>query len=46
MLLTGAEFRDNVLRTRKVLENITGQPVRGYRAPSFSLNREHLAILG
>ncbi len=46
MQLTGAEFRDDVLRARKVLEDITGQPVRGYRAPSFSLNHEHLAILG
>jgi len=45
MQLTGAEFRDDVLRARKVLEDITGQPVRGYRAPSFSLNHEHLTIL-
>ena len=46
MQLTGSEFRIDVLRARKVLEDITGQPVRGYRAPSFNLNHEHLAILG
>ena len=44
--LTSAEFRDDVLRTRKILEDIAGTPVVGYRAPSFSLNRDHLAILG
>jgi polysaccharide deacetylase family protein (PEP-CTERM system associated) len=43
--LTSAEFRDDVLRARKILEDIAGQPVVGYRAPSFSLNHDHLAIL-
>jgi polysaccharide deacetylase family protein (PEP-CTERM system associated) len=43
--LTRGEFRDDVLRARKILEDIVGQPVVGYRAPSFSLNCDHLAIL-
>ncbi len=43
--LTPLEFRDDVLRARKTLEDLTGTPVTGYRAPSFSLNHEHLAIL-
>ena len=43
--LSPAEFRDDALRARKTLEDITGLPVTGYRAPSFSLTHEHLAIL-
>jgi len=34
---TPAEFRDSVRRTRLYLEDLTGQPVRGFRAPSFSI---------
>ena len=30
-------FRASVRRSREVLEAISGQPVRGYRAPSFSI---------
>ena len=43
--LTSLEFRDDVVRTRKILEDLTGKAVVGYRAPSFSINHEHLAIL-
>lgn len=45
MQLTRMEFRDDVLRARKVLEDITGKPVVGYRAPSFNLDHGHLEIL-
>ena len=45
MHLTSMEFRDDVLRARKVLEDISGKPVVGYRAPSFSLDHGHLEIL-
>lgn len=31
------EFRDDVRRARRVLEDITGRAVLGYRAPSFSI---------
>jgi polysaccharide deacetylase family protein (PEP-CTERM system associated) len=31
-------FAADVVRTRKVLEDLSGQPVRGYRAPSFSID--------
>ena len=44
--LTAAEFRDDILRARKVLEDLTGQRVSGYRAPSFSLPGDYLGILG
>ncbi len=43
--LTSFEFREDVLRARKVLEDLTGKAIVGYRAPSFSLNHEHLEIL-
>ena len=47
-LLTPARFRDDTLRGRAVLEDLTGQPVQGYRAPVFSLtpaSRWAVAIL-
>lgn len=38
--LTPAEFRDSVRRSKSVLEDISGQCVRGYRAPSFTLTED------
>jgi polysaccharide deacetylase family protein (PEP-CTERM system associated) len=35
--LTREQFYDDVLRARLVLEEITGAPVFGYRAPGFSM---------
>lgn len=35
--LSPAEFRDSVRRTRAVLEDLSGAPVVGFRAPSFSI---------
>lgn len=35
--ISEAEFREDVRRARAVLEDVAGVPVRGYRAPSFSL---------
>jgi len=32
-----AEFRDSVRRSKQELEDITGEPVSGFRAPSFSI---------
>lgn len=34
---TPEEFRDSVRRTKQLLEDVTGVPVVGYRAPSFSI---------
>jgi len=45
MKLTPTQFRDDVLRAKKILEAIAGQEVVGYRAPSFSIDRERLEIL-
>lgn len=36
---TPAEFRDDLLRSKGILEDLIGQEVRGYRAPSFSLTQ-------
>lgn len=30
-------FQEDVRRTKRILEEITGSPVRGYRAPTFSI---------
>lgn len=38
--LTPAEFREDTRRAKAVLEDIAGIPVRGYRAPTFSIIKE------
>jgi polysaccharide deacetylase family protein (PEP-CTERM system associated) len=38
--LTPALFREDVRRNKQVLEQITGEPVVGYRAPTFSIVRQ------
>jgi polysaccharide deacetylase family protein (PEP-CTERM system associated) len=40
-----AEFRDDVRRARAVLQAVSGQPVMGYRAPSFSITERSLWAL-
>ncbi len=37
---TPESFREDVQQSKHVLEDITGQPVVGYRAPTFSITRE------
>jgi len=37
MQMTRREFRDDVMRSLRVIEDATGTPVRGYRAPYFSI---------
>jgi polysaccharide deacetylase family protein (PEP-CTERM system associated) len=39
------EFRADVVRARRVLEDISGREVVGYRAPSFSIDGKRLSIL-
>jgi polysaccharide deacetylase family protein (PEP-CTERM system associated) len=36
------EFREDVRKAKAVLEDITGGPVIGYRAPSYSITRDSL----
>lgn len=35
--MTPAEFREDTRRAKALLEDVSGKPVRGYRAPSFSI---------
>jgi len=37
--MTPGEFRDDIRRTRTLLEDLSGQKVMGYRAPSFSIDK-------
>jgi polysaccharide deacetylase family protein (PEP-CTERM system associated) len=43
--LSQAEFRADVERCKKLVEDLTGQQVRGYRAPSFSITDWAVTIL-
>ena len=43
--LTPAEFRQDLIRSRTLIEEITGKPVLGYRAPSFSITDWAVDIL-
>jgi polysaccharide deacetylase family protein (PEP-CTERM system associated) len=42
---TREAFRDDVRRAKSVIEDAGGQPVRGYRAPSFTVTRRSLWAL-
>jgi len=39
---TPAQFRKDTLRAKAILEDISGAPVLGYRAPSYSIVRQSL----
>ena len=39
---TKEEFKQDIDRAKKLLEDISGQPVLGYRAPSYSISKENL----
>jgi polysaccharide deacetylase family protein (PEP-CTERM system associated) len=39
------KFREDVRRAKGILENITGEPVSGYRAPSYSITGKSLWAL-
>ena len=39
------EFREDLQRAKKILEDLTGAPVTGYRAPAFTLTDDHLKVL-
>ncbi|MEO8935688.1 MAG: XrtA system polysaccharide deacetylase, partial [Burkholderiaceae bacterium] len=42
---TRAAFTDDIVRAKSLLEDLGGVPVRGYRAPSFSINQDNLWAL-
>ena len=39
------EFREDVIRAKEILEEVSGQSVIGYRAPSFSIGSDNLWAL-
>jgi len=39
------EFRQDVLRTRALLEDLSGEPIKGYRAASYSIGAANLWAL-
>ncbi len=39
--LEPAAFREDITRAKRLLEDLGGVAVRGYRAPSFSINRDN-----
>jgi polysaccharide deacetylase family protein (PEP-CTERM system associated) len=43
--LEPAQFREDVVRTRQLLEDISGTAVTGYRAPSYSIDGRNLWAL-
>lgn len=43
--ITPEHFRADVDRSKKLLEDITGEPIVGYRAPAFSITRRTLWAL-
>lgn len=40
--LTPDQFREDTAKAKKILEDITGEPVLGYRAPSYSITSKSL----
>lgn len=40
--LDRAAFREDIVRAKGILESLSGRPVRGYRAPSFSIGTGNL----
>ncbi len=43
--LTPERFREDVRTSKAIIEDITGEPIIGYRAPSYSIVRENLWAL-
>jgi polysaccharide deacetylase family protein (PEP-CTERM system associated) len=43
--MTVAQFREDVVRTKRLLEDLGGVEVRGYRAPSYSIGERNLWAL-
>src|SRR5215469_1437176 len=43
--MSQVEFREDTRRAKELLEDVTGIPVRGYRAPSFSITEKSLWAL-
>lgn len=42
--MTKDQFREDVAKSKQILEDISGQKIKGYRAPSFSVNEDNTWI--
>jgi len=42
--MTQEQFREDVAKSKQILEDISGQKIKGYRAPSFSVNEDNTWI--
>lgn len=42
---TPAQFRADVVKTKELLEDLSGLPIKGYRAASYSINKSNLWAL-
>jgi len=42
---TPRQFKEDVIRTKALLENLSGKPIKGYRAASYSINNSNLWAL-
>jgi polysaccharide deacetylase family protein (PEP-CTERM system associated) len=40
LTMTPATFRNDIRQSKEALEDVIGEPVRGYRAPTFSIMRQ------
>jgi len=45
LLMSPATFREDLRKAKAEIEDVVGGPVRGYRAPCFSLDRPRLEIV-
>ena len=43
--LTKDQFKEDVTKAKKILEDISGHPIKGYRAPSYSICKENVWAL-
>ena len=43
-LMTPDEFREDVSKSKRILEDAAGQAILGYRAPSFSFNDSNIWV--
>jgi polysaccharide deacetylase family protein (PEP-CTERM system associated) len=43
--LSTDEFKSDILTSKTLLEDITGQLIKGYRAPNFSIEQKYLEVI-
>ncbi|MBF0265647.1 MAG: DUF3473 domain-containing protein [Gammaproteobacteria bacterium] len=41
---TRQEFREDIIKAKQILEDISGKEIKGYRAPSYSVSKKNLWV--